>query len=83
MDWNSVDPAGQLAADGTPTSDNGILKNGGQIVDAILRVVASQTGIGSVEAEGVHNKWYDLSGRRLHAAPAHGVYIQNNRKVVK
>ena len=83
MDWNSVNPAGQLAADGTPTGSNGILANGGQIVDAILRVNGSQTGIGNVGTEGVQNKWYDLSGRRLHAAPAHGVYIQNNRKVVK
>ena len=83
MDWNSVNPAGQLAADGTPTGSNGILANGGQIVDAILRVNGSQTGIGLVGTEGVQNKWYDLSGRRLHAAPAHGVYIQNNRKVVK
>lgn len=39
VDWNSVDPGGQIAADGTCTGDNGILKNGGVIFDATLRVV--------------------------------------------
>jgi hypothetical protein len=38
VDWNSVDPGGQLAADGTPTGTNGIIANGGFIVDAILQV---------------------------------------------
>lgn len=39
VDWNSVDPGGQIAADGTCTGPNGILKNGGVIFDATLRVV--------------------------------------------
>lgn len=39
VDWNSVDPGGQIAADGTCTGPNGILNNGGVIFDAILRVV--------------------------------------------
>lgn len=39
VDWNSVDPGGQIAADGTCTGKNGILANGGVIFDATLRVV--------------------------------------------
>ena len=38
VDWNSVDPGGQKAADGTVTGDNGIAKNGGYILDATLVV---------------------------------------------
>lgn len=39
VDWNSVDPGGQIAADGTCTGPNGILANGGVIFDATLRVL--------------------------------------------
>ena len=39
VDWNSVDPGGQLAADGTVTGSNGIAANGGYILDATLEVV--------------------------------------------
>ena len=38
VDWNSVDPGGQKAADGTVTSQNGIAANAGYIVDATLVV---------------------------------------------
>ncbi len=38
VDWNSVDPGGQKAADGTITGSNGIAANGGYIVDATLVV---------------------------------------------
>ena len=38
VDWNSVDPGGQKAANGTVTGDNGIAKNGGYILDATLVV---------------------------------------------
>ena len=38
VDWNSVDPGGQKAADGTVTGSNGIAANGGYIVDATLVV---------------------------------------------
>ena len=38
VDWNSVDPGGQKAADGTVTSSNGIAANGGYILDATLEV---------------------------------------------
>lgn len=38
MDWNGIDAGGQVAADGTCTGTNGILANGGVIVDATLQV---------------------------------------------
>ena len=38
VDWNSVDPGGQKAADGTVTGKNGIAANGGYILDATLVV---------------------------------------------
>ena len=38
VDWNSVDPGGQLAADHTIFGQNGIGKNGGYILDATLEV---------------------------------------------
>ncbi len=83
MDWNSIDAGGQIAADGTCTGANGILANGGCIVDATLRV-ADTTGVEFVEAEGTKTaEIYDLSGRKLHSAPAKGIYIMNNKKVVK
>ena len=82
VDWNSVDAGGQKALDGTCTGSNGILANGGYIVDAILRVVGTGTGILNNELQGT-TRLYDLSGRRLHNAPQHGVFIQNGHKVVK
>ena len=82
MDWNSIDPAGQLSADGTPTGANGILANGGCIVDALLRV-DTRVGIEGVAASESQPRLFDLSGRRIGSEPAHGVYIRNNRKVVK
>ena len=82
VDWNSVDAGGQKALDGTCTGQNGILANGGYIVDAILSVVGTGTGILNNELQGT-SRLYDLSGRRLHNAPLHGVFIQNGRKVVK
>ena len=42
VDWNSVDPGGQKAADGTCTGKNGILANGGAILDATLVVEAAE-----------------------------------------
>ena len=82
VDWNSVDAGGQKALDGTCTGQNGILANGGYIVDAILSVVGDNTGISNNTLQGT-SRLYDLSGRRLHNAPQHGVFIQNGRKVVK
>ncbi|MBR4936958.1 MAG: Ig domain-containing protein, partial [Bacteroidaceae bacterium] len=83
MDWNSIDPGGQVAADGTCTGTNGFLANGGSIIDATLRVTEA-TGIAGVEVQGEGNSVvYDLSGRKLTCTPAKGVYILNNRKVLR
>ena len=79
MDWNSVDPGGQLAVG----NNAGILGNGGAIVDAMLVVEAKDTGIESAQAQPKQAPFYDLSGRRLQQAPAAGVYIFQNRKYVK
>lgn len=82
VDWNSVDPGGQLAADGTPTGSNGIIANGGFIVDAIL-CVGEATGIESVESSQSATI-YSLDGRRInntHKLPK-GVYIKNGKKIL-
>ncbi len=81
MDWNSVDPGGQIAADGTCTGTNGILANGGSIVDATLRV-SKITGIEHINAENGSAVLYDLQGRKLNRAPEKGLYIKNGRKVL-
>ena len=82
MDWNSVDPGGQVAADGTCTGANGFLANRGSIVDATL-IVNATTGIEGVVANGKKAELFDLSGRKLNTVPAKGVYIQNGKKVVR
>lgn len=84
-DWNSVDPGGQLAADDTASGANGILANGGQIVDALLTITGGiDTGIDNLNTESkTKDVMYDLSGRRLNAAPAQGVFILNGKKVIK
>ena len=48
VDWNSVDPGGQKAADGTVTSSNGIAANAGYILDATLEVTGSTTPEGPI-----------------------------------
>lgn len=60
VDWNSVDPGGQLAADGTATGNNGILKNGGIILDATLVVEEAEEPFAPVvrTAEDVANVTY-------------------------
>ena len=85
IDWNSIDPGGQLAADGTATGSNGILANGGQIVDALLTITGGiDTGIDSLNTESkTKDVMYDLSGRRLNAAPAQGVFILNGKTVIR
>ncbi|MBR5575743.1 MAG: Ig-like domain-containing protein, partial [Bacteroidaceae bacterium] len=84
VDWNSVDAGGQLAADGTPTGSNGILANRGTIIDATLKVVGEETGIGELKGENGNQKTeiFDLSGRKANASQ-HGVFIQNGKKVVR
>ena len=85
IDWNSIDPGGQLAADGTATGANGIIANGGQIVDALLTITGgAETGINSLNTESkTKDVMYDLSGRRLNAAPAQGVFILNGKTVIR
>lgn len=82
MDWNSVDAGGQIGADGTVNGTNGFLANGGQIVDATLRVVTADA-IATPLANGEKAVRYDLSGRRLHNVPQHGLYIEGKQKKVK
>jgi hypothetical protein len=81
VDWNSVDPGGQLAADGTPTGSNGIIANGGFIVDAIL-IVGDATGIDVVETTTVLPV-YTIDGRRVNKLQnlPKGIYIIGNKKV--
>ena len=76
QDWSNIDPAGD--ADGL---FGDFMQNGGQIVDVILEVVAP-TAISGVTVNK-SNVYYDLSGRRLNAAPAKGVFIWNNKKVIR
>ena len=42
IDWTSTDPKGRLGDDGTATGNNAITKNGGIIVDFMLKVNATQ-----------------------------------------
>ena len=78
-----MDAGGQKAADGTCTGKNGILANGGVIVDATLRVSDSGVGIAGVQAEGKDAVTYDLAGRRVAQPAGHGVYVQQGRKLMK
>ena len=82
MDWNSIDAGGQIAADGTCTGTNGILANGGVIVDAILQV-KDGSSIHTVSADDAQSSIvYDLQGRPVSGNPERGVYIHDNRKVM-
>ena len=82
MDWNSIDAGGQVAADGTCTGTNGILANGGVIVDATLQV-KDGSSIHTVSADEAQSSIvYDLQGRPVSGDPERGVYIRGNRKVM-
>ncbi len=76
-DWSNIDPAGD--ADG---KFDDFKQNGGQIVDVLLEVVAPD-GIEALEGETKAASIYDLSGRKLNAEPAKGIYIKNNKKVIR
>ena len=78
QDWCSIDPAGD--ADG---KFDDFKQNGGQIIDVTLEVVSETTAITEVEPVASEQQIYDLSGRKLDTIPAKGVYIINNKKVVK
>jgi len=84
LDWNSIDPGGQIAADGTCTGTNGILANGGGIIDLTL-VVDSETAINapvlntypqSVSAA------YNLQGQPV-SDSYKGIVIQGGKKTFK
>ena len=82
MDWNSIDAGGQVAADGTCTGTNGILANGGVIVDATLQV-KDGSSVHTVSADEARSSIvYDLQGRPVSGDPERGVYIRDNRKVM-
>jgi hypothetical protein len=84
MDWNSIDPGGRIASDGTLTGSNGFFTNSGSIVDATLKVDSDTTGIATIKTSSDDAKViYDLYGRKLAEVPAHGVYIINGKKVIK
>ena len=82
MDWNSIDAGGQIAADGTCTGANGILANGGSIVDATLRVIEG-VGVSPIHTAQSSADVYDLQGRRLSGAQRKGIYIQNRKKMLR
>ena len=81
VDWNSVDAGGQKAADGTCTGHNGILSNGGYIVDAILEVTSDPSGINAATLDK-DARVYTLDGRRVivNGKLNRGFYIINGQK---
>jgi hypothetical protein len=83
MDWNSVDAGGQMAADGTCTGNNGILANGGAIIDATLRVTEGTGIVHATRNTPPATEVYDLQGRSLSGTLQKGIYIQNHRKIIK
>ena len=84
MDWNSVDAGGQVAADGTCTGTNGILANGGSIVDVTLLVNdIDYSSIGSISPDLTQSSTtYDLQGRKVDGT-SRGIYIKNRKKIVQ
>lgn len=77
VDWNSIDPAGNIGA------GNNILDNGGCIIDIPL-IVEDPNGIFSVDntAESATGIIYDLNGRSV-ASPVKGQIYIINRKLIK
>ena len=82
MDWNSIDAGGQIGADGTCTGSNGILANGGSIVDVTLRVTEGSKVATSTLDPQATTALYDMQGRKLKKADSKGIYIKNNKKVI-
>ena len=76
-DWSNIDPAGD--ADG---KFDDFKQNGGQIIDVLLEVIAPD-GIEAINGENKAASIYDLTGRKLNAEPAKGIYIKNNKKVIR
>jgi len=88
VDWNSADPAGRVGANGSASaSDNGILNNGGFIIDIKLNVTQPDA-ITSVQSDTRSDIAYDLQGRSIPieqltpSQPPH-IYIVNGKKVLR
>lgn len=64
MDWNSIDAGGQIGADGTCTGTNGILANGGAIVDVTLRVTEG-VGVNPQTLDAQSDTIYDCKGASI------------------
>ncbi|MCR5334255.1 MAG: hypothetical protein K6E45_04960, partial [Bacteroidaceae bacterium] len=87
VDWNSINPAGRVGSNGSAAdSDNGILTNGGFIVDVAIAVNVPDAVQEPLKEHGEMTV-YDLSGRKttLPSSPSsrHGIYIVNGEKVVR
>lgn len=53
VDWNSIDPAGALSPHAkTPTGENGIIANGGAIIDTRINLHAETVGVRIVDEQG-------------------------------
>ncbi len=59
VDWNCIDPAGRIGFDGTCAGSNGILANGGSIVDATLVVSSSAPDNKVPEQENVKSYYIE------------------------
>ena len=81
QDWCSIDPAGDSDSNFGGTFSN----YGGQIIDVMLNVTDSTTGIEDVDTEDVVNPAfegiYDLQGRKLDEITKTGIYIIDGKKV--
>ena len=77
IDWNNIDPAGNISA------NNNILNNGGCIIDIPL-VVERPNGILSTEANkpSANQQYYDLQGRPVMYLQKGQVYLQGRKKLV-
>lgn len=81
VDWNCVEPGGHGGSNGDGTGTNGILTNGGFIVDVHI-LVSSPEGIHNAKDNMEATPTYDLCGRKL-TTTHRGLYIQNGRVHVK
>lgn len=85
IDWNSLDPAGSLGDEYDAYGPNGIITNGGYIVDLKLKVGDPvPEGIGTISAaSATTDRYFDLTGRSYVRQPKFGILIQGGKKVIK
>ncbi len=76
QDWSNIDPMGD--SDG---KFGDFKANGGQIVDVILAVIATD-GISDINADGKSCDIFDLTGRKLDKVTSPGVYITGGKKIL-